>query len=138
MPVKQLGCVSLSSAQKLIDHVIIAATKDGLTLAVSVVDCQGGLVAFAAMDHAANVATGMSQSKAKAALMGLSTTELSEALQCNSPMLAALSQQGLAVVGGGTPIFHKGKLIGAIGVGGATPDQDQARADAAVAAIFDN
>lgn len=41
----------------------------------------------------------------------------------------------LMPVGGGTPIVHAGGVVGAVGVSGATEEQDQEIADAAVAAL---
>ena len=46
-----------------------------------------------------------------------------------------LGLPGVVPAAGGTPIIVGGKVIGAIGVSGATPMQDHQAAEAAVAAV---
>ena len=51
-----------------------------------------------------------------------------------SGRIAALALPGAAALQGGIPIVHQGRVVGAIGVSGNTPqeDEDIARAGAAV------
>ncbi|GMH54495.1 hypothetical protein TL16_g01684 [Triparma laevis f. inornata] len=43
-----------------------------------------------------------------------------------------------SVVGGGRPIFWKGKVIGAVGISGGTPTEDDEIAATSIASIFPN
>jgi glc operon protein GlcG len=58
--------------------------------------------------------------------------------QVKNGRVAALALQGAVALQGGVPIVVEGKVIGAIGVSGETPvqDEDIALAGAAVAASF--
>ena len=75
-----------------------------------------------------------SQAKARASvLFGAPTKDLAGAVQPGAPMFGIESgfRDTLAFVGGGVPVTDsEGRLIGAIGVGGGYPDQDNEIAEA--------
>ena len=128
--------IASDAAMRLVTVAIERAREMGVAVAVAVVDTEGQLKAFHRMDKTPVVAVDAVQAKARAALMGLSTEELGEALADNLPILLSMvALKGMTLLAGGLPIHHGGAVIGAIGVGGAMTDQDVAIAEAALAAL---
>ena len=128
--------VSSQAAMRLVAAAIEKAEQAGVAVAVAVVDTEGQLKAFHRMDRTPVVAVDAVQAKARAALMGLSTEELAEALVDNLPnLLSMVTLKDVTLLGGGIPIRHKGTVIGALGVGGALTEQDVTIAEAAVASL---
>lgn len=128
--------IASDAAMQLVAVAVDRAREMGVAVAVAVVDTEGQLKAFHRMDKTPVVAVDAVQAKARAALMGLSTEELGEALADNLPILLSMvTLKDVTLLGGGLPIHHKGAVIGAIGVGGAMTDQDVKIAEAAVASL---
>jgi len=131
--------ISLAAAQRMIDAGIAAAPSTGIAYNLAVVDAGAHLVASARMDGAALAAVETSQVKARTAvLFGQPTADLADAVQPGAPLFAAGSatREPLAFIPGGVPLRDQnGVVIGAIGAGGGTPDQDHQVAVAAVAAF---
>lgn len=128
--------VSSAAAMALVSAAVNKAMDMNVAIAVAVVDTEGQLKAFHRMDRTPVVAVDAVQAKARAALMGLSTEELGEALSDNLPILLSMvTLRDVTLLGGGLPIHHGGAVIGAIGVGGALTEQDVAIAEAALASV---
>jgi uncharacterized protein GlcG (DUF336 family) len=109
----------------------------GTPMTISVVDEAGRLVLCARGDGAAFFTPETSRAKAVAAAnFRMSTAELAERVQKGSPFW---SQVGSALPflasHGAVPIVVKGRVIGAIGCGGGTGEQDQECAAAGAAAL---
>ncbi len=132
--------IKLKSAQRIVSVVLAHAGEKSLKpLAVVVFDARGAMVALAAQDgvslHRADIARG----KAYAALaLGLGSRTIEKMAQERSHFLnAATHAVGgfLIPVAGGVLIRDKkGAVIGAVGVSGDTPDNDEAAASAGIAA----
>lgn len=104
-----------------------------LAITVAVVDSYGNLVAFARMDNANLIGIGSSQGKAfTAARSTLNTRHFAHYLQVNEVDIGSLKDENLVPIAGGLPITYQGKLIGGIGIGGGTAEQDEACAFAAI------
>lgn len=128
--------ISSSAAFALITAAVEKAQSMDLSVAVAVVDTDGMLKAFHRMDHTPVIAVEAVHAKARAALMGLSTEELAEALSDNyANLLSMVTMKDVTLLGGGLPIRVDGAVVGAIGVGGALTDQDVKIAEAALAAL---
>ncbi len=128
--------LSSQAAMRLVTAAIEKAEQACVAVAVAVVDTEGQLKAFHRMDRTPVVAVDAVQAKARAALMGLSTEELAEALVDNLPnLLSMVTLKDVTLLGGGIPIRHHGAVIGALGVGGALTEQDVTIAEAAVASL---
>lgn len=128
--------IASEAAMQLVAVAVDRARELGVAVAVAVVDTEGQLKAFHRMDKTPVVAVDAVQAKARAALMGLSTEELGEALADNLPILLSMvTLKDVTLLGGGLPIHHNGAVIGAIGVGGAMTDQDVQIAEAALASL---
>lgn len=110
----------------------------GLKLAVTVVDPRGDMIASARMDGARFITSDISRGKATvAAVFGQPSGEL-ERQKDSSPMqsLFTMNNQGRWVFRRGeVPLTQDGEVIGAIGVSGGIPKQDEDIAKAAGALL---
>ena len=123
--------VTADQAQKIIATGIAEARKANLTMAFTVVEPSGALVAFHKMDGTQYGATKASQGKAvTAAEFRRSTKAVTEAIVANPGVLTL----GVNGVEGGLPLFVDGKVIGALGISGGTAVQDGQIAGATLAA----
>jgi uncharacterized protein GlcG (DUF336 family) len=103
---------------------------------VAVLDEGGNLKAFGRMDRAPLLGIEGSQRKAYTALYGMSTVDLYKRIKDDPSRLIGLSHFSRAtVVGGGLPIVIDGEVVGGIGVGGGTVEQDIACAQAGLEVI---
>ncbi len=129
--------ISAVGAQRLVDAAVAEAAQRGLALGVAVVDTEGMLKAFARMDGAPAIVIEATQAKARAALMGLGSGELGQMMLDNLPNLVSVATLGgMTLLGGGLPIRADGRLIGAIGVGGASTEDDLTVAEVALKALI--
>jgi len=95
---------------------------------IAVVDSGGNLLAYARVDGAAVLAVQPAIAKAStSAALGAPTGGIPFEFGAN---LAFASHGGITNLGGGFPIIYKGELLGAIGVGSGTTEQDVAVAEA--------
>jgi uncharacterized protein GlcG (DUF336 family) len=125
------------AAQRAAEAAVHHALALGVAVNVAVVDAGGHPLAFLRMHGAPLHSIGISEDKAYTALsFGLPTSQWSEVLSKQSDAL----RQGLplrprfVMFGGGLPIRSGGAVIGAIGVSGASEQQDEQCASAGVAA----
>ena len=129
--------ITLQDAQKVIEAAIAKCQSMGLKMAVTVVDAHAEVVAVARMDGVQGFAADVCRGKAMAtALWRQPSVNLQE--RANSPVLQAVSQLHggkLVYWQGAVPIMRDGELIGAVGAGGARPEQDEEVAKAGALAI---
>lgn len=128
--------VSAEAALRLVQAARDHAVRNGWNVAVAVVDSQGLPLAALRMDGATPPILDFASDKAfTAATMRRSTTAFFERMDSLPALkLGLANRQRLAVWGGGLPIVHEGRVIGGIGVSGATDEDDIACARAALAA----
>ena len=140
-PVAPVAGIDLATARKLAAAAEAAAIGAGARVAIAIVDVNGDLVYFQRMDGAHPMAVTSSQGKARAAvLFGMPTKALQDAMAAGRPVSATLTAPPrgaveLTPMQGGVPILKDGKVVAAIGVGGAAPAQDEAFALAGINAI---
>ena len=131
--------VPLERATAAIAAGIATGSSMGVPFTITVVDAGGFLVAAHRMDGAALAAIETSASKATTALLfAQPTRDLVDAVQPGAPLFAIQSatRTPLAFVPGGVPVTDEdGTVIGAVGAGGGTPDEDHEVAAAAAAVI---
>jgi uncharacterized protein GlcG (DUF336 family) len=129
--------VSLDKATAAIAAGIGHGTSLGVPFTVTVIDAGGFLVGAQRMDGAALASIETSASKATTALLfAQPTRDLVDAVQPGAPLFTihAATRGPLAFVPGGVPLTDTdGTVIGAIGAGGGTPDQNHEVAAAAAA-----
>jgi len=128
--------ISLENAKKAAMPALAEATKNNWSMAVAVVDPAGNLVYYEKMDNtqlgSANVAIDKARS---AALFKRPTKAFQDALAAGGEGLRILRLQGATPVEGGIPLVSEGKIVGAVGVSGATSAQDGQCAKAAADAF---
>ena len=128
--------VTLEQARVCIERGIKRAQELGFKVAIAVVDATGHLVACERMDGALWVTPEIARAKANAAA-GFRATTLDLEERFTKRMLFA---DNVATLGGyefvfgkgGVPLVERDEIVGAVGVSGAVPaDNDHAIADAA-------
>lgn len=135
--------LTLEGAQRAIEASRHQAVAMGVLVNIAVVDDGGHLLAFARMDGArpASVYTAITKATSAATQRGPtgplrpdqpSGTHLSLAVES----AAAVSGGKFTTLKGGVPIVCDGQVIGAVGVGGATGEQDAEVAAAGVAEVI--
>ena len=131
--------ISLGAAATLIEAAQAKAEEIGGRFAIAVVDEGGLLKAFHRMDGVNSAATvDFVQMKAYAAASFRTPThQLAEGVMDNPPRAASLANiPRFTLAAGGYPVLDGEVVIGGIGIGGGSPDQDMEVAEAALAALM--
>ena len=120
-------------AMKLLHAAVVKATDMGVPQCISIVDAGGHLLTFARMDGAFSQSIDTSLMKAKtAASYGMPTGNIPTGID----LKLAIATKGKRInLPGGLPIVVDGHVIGGIGVGSGTGEQDREVAKAALAAV---
>jgi glc operon protein GlcG len=117
--------ISLENAKKAAEPALAEAKKNNWTMAVAIVNPDGTLVYFEKMDGTQNGSAQIAIEKAKtAANFKRPTKALQDAVAAGGEGLRVLRLEGATPIEGGIPLLADGKIIGAIGVSGATSAQD--------------
>jgi uncharacterized protein GlcG (DUF336 family) len=128
--------VNVENAKKVAAAAIAEAKKNGWTVAVSIVDTAGDLVYFEKMDGTQTGSVNVSIEKGRtAALFKRPTKSFQDTVAAGGDGLRILGLPGAVPVEGGVPLLMDAKIIGAIGVSGATSAQDGQCAQAGAATI---
>jgi len=130
--------VTLEQAVACIERGVAKARSGGFLVAIAVVDEGGHLVACHRMDGALWITPEIARAKANAAAAFRTTTlDMEERFSKGSRQLfagnvASLGDYQLVFGRGGVPVVENGQAVGAVGVSGAVPaDNDHAIAEAA-------
>ena len=129
--------LTLAQAQASIERGLAKARELGFLVAVAVVDEAGHLVACQRMDGALWITPEVARAKANAAAgFRASTRDLEERWsgprQLFASTVAGLDAYQFVFGRGAVPLVDDGRIVGAVGVSGAVPpDNDHAIADAA-------
>jgi uncharacterized protein GlcG (DUF336 family) len=129
--------LTLGRAVQCIEAGVAKARELGFLVAVAVVDEAGHLVACHRMDGALWITPEIARAKANAAAAFRTTTHDLEARFAGNRQLFASNVAGLdgyqLIFGrGAVPVLDDGRIVGAVGVSGAVPaDNDHLIADAA-------
>lgn len=130
--------VSAELAQKMIAAGAAHATANGGTFTIAICDESGVLKALHRMDGAALISVQIAQDKAYTAVgFGIPSHGWYDFIKDDGPLAlgATAGIDRLVVFGGGYPITIDGVLVGGVGVSGGHYSDDQAVAEAALAAI---
>jgi len=117
------AAISVETARKVAAAAIAEGKKNGWTVAAAVVDTAGDLVFFERMDGTQAGSTVISQEKARTAARFKRPTKAFEDAIAGGRQ-AILGLPGVTPLEGGVPLLLDGKIVGAIGVSGATSPQD--------------
>ncbi len=125
--------VTRTEAIACIDKGILKAKTLDVQISLAVVDAFGQLVQLDRMDGASLMSPDVAEAKAVTAVNFKEPT--SQVADIDPTVLGSLKEIAhfdVVALAGGVPIVRNGELVGAIGVSGASPDQDEAVADHAV------
>lgn len=117
-----------------LDAVVEAAKAKGVRISVAIVDSSGVLAGFLRMPGAFLQSGDIAIDKAKtAAGFRMSSSGLFEILEGSKGLLYGIAhREACAAFAGGLPLYDGEDLIGAVGVSGASEDEDLVCAQAAV------
>lgn len=133
LPTKKI--LTLGMAKKLVAAAETEAKKRGATVVIAVVDDGGQLILLERLDDTQVASVEVAMGKARTAAIFRRPSRVFEE-QVRNGRVAALALPGATPLQGGIPITVEGKVIGAIGASGNSPqeDEDIALAGAAVTA----
>ena len=127
--------LTLDIAEKLSKSARKKAEEFGVSITVSIVDDSGRLVYCARGDNTGFLTTETSRAKALASAAFKKTTKELLEMQKSNPAfwstLPSILNESVLPTTGGVPVVVGGQIIGAIGIGGASPEQDHECAVAA-------
>jgi len=109
-------------ANHIIDHAIAYAKRQSLSVTVVIVSSEGSLICSKRMDQAFPASSQIAYEKARTAALFRNPTSNHETSIVESR--AALLSSGYTLISGGIPLVVSNRIVGAIGVSGATPTQD--------------
>jgi glc operon protein GlcG len=122
LPVKKV--LTLQAAKKIAGAAEAEAKKRGATVVIVVVDDGGHLLLLERLDDTQVASVEVGIGKARTAAIFRRPSKVFED-QVRDGRVAALALPGATPLQGGVPIVHEGKVIGAIGVSGNTPQEDE-------------
>jgi glc operon protein GlcG len=128
LPTKQV--LTLDTAKKIAAAAEAEAKKRGATVVIAVVDDGGYLLVLERLDdtQVASVDVGIAKART-AAIFRRPSGDFED--QVKNGRIAALALPGAVALKGGVPIIVDGKVIGAVGVSGNSPQEDEDIARAA-------
>lgn len=131
--------ITLDEAQAVIAAAEGKARELGSPFNIAVVDAGNNLKAFVRQDGAWLGSIDIAQAKAYTArAFDMPTKALTPLAQPGQPLYGLDSGNNdgrLVIIAGGIPLKRGDEVVGAIGVSGSSPDQDEAVADAGAAAF---
>jgi uncharacterized protein GlcG (DUF336 family) len=128
--------VSGEGASRCIEAARQQAEALGIPMSIAVVDAAGVLKAFHRMDGAKRMSVDSAQRKAyTAATTAFPTKDFFDTFRDGPEVVLLALMPGATGFGGGHPIVEDGVVIGGIGVGGGSAEQDAEIAAMAAATI---
>lgn len=130
--------ITVAAAQSVVNAAIEFATREGGAFSIAVVDEAGVLKAFGRMDGAPLVSVQVAQDKAYTAVgFGIPSGGWYDFIKDDGPLALGATDgiDRLVVFGGGFPITVDDQVVGAVGVSGGHYSQDEAVAQAGLAAL---
>jgi uncharacterized protein GlcG (DUF336 family) len=124
----------LTTAKEVADRVEAESLKQGVPVAVTVIDIHGNIVLTHRMTGAPAFSLELAERKAyTSALIGVRTADLAPLVQPGAELYPLLAASGgrYSAMGGGVPVTSNGQAIAGVGVSGGTIQQDIAIVEAA-------
>ena len=125
-PVTPYGApIGFEAAKKVMAAAETEATKNNWGMAITILDTTGHVVMLHRMDNTQLGSIAVSEDKARSALFYRRPTKVFEDLVAQGGIgLRTLALRNASPLEGGIPLVQEGKVVGAIGVSGATSVQD--------------
>jgi len=131
--------IKYDDAKKIIDVGLSKAKEMGLIVSIAVVNEEGHVISLARMDGAGFLSPDIALGKAgAAAAFKRPTAEIQTVAESRQAFFSGISTlaHGRFLAGmGGLPILKDKQLLGAVGVSGAKPEQDQEIAQEGINAL---
>lgn len=129
----QTTALTHTGAMAMLTAAVAKAEEIGQPQCIVIVDASGASLGEIRMTGAKFLSLKSARAKARtAASIGAASSAIPEGVRLH---IAAATEGDVTGLGGGLPIRVGGALLGGIGVGSGSPDQDLAVATAALAAI---
>jgi glc operon protein GlcG len=122
LPTKQV--LTLDAAKRIAAAAEAEAKKRGATVVIAVVDDGGYLLVLERLDDTQVASVDVGIAKARTAAIFRRPSKVFEDHVKNG-RVAALALPGAVALQGGVPIIVDGKVVGAIGVSGNSPQEDE-------------
>jgi len=122
LPTKEV--LTLRAARSVADAAEAEALRRGATVVIAVVDDAGYLLVLHRLDDTQVASVEVGIAKARTAAIFRRPSKVFED-QVRNGRISALALPGAAALQGGIPIVHRGRVVGAIGVSGNTPQEDE-------------
>jgi glc operon protein GlcG len=132
LPTKHV--LTLGAAKKVVAAAEADALRRGATVVIAVVDDAGHLILLERLDDTQVASVEVAIGKARTAAIFRRPSKVFED-QVREGRVAALALPGATPLQGGVPLVLDGKVVGAIGVSGNTPQEDEDIAKAGAAAL---
>jgi uncharacterized protein GlcG (DUF336 family) len=126
--------LTLAAARRVVAAAEAEAARRGLGVVVAVVDEGGTLIALERLDAAQLASVDVAIAKARTAAIFRRPSRVFEE-QVKAGRVAALALPGASALIGGLPLEYGGRVIGAVGVSGDSPQVDEDIAAAGQAAL---
>ncbi len=126
--------LSLSAARKIVAASEAEAKARGLGVVIVVVDDAGNLIQLSRMDEAQVASVNVGIGKARTAAIYRRPSRIFEE-QIKNGRIAALALSDATPLQGGVPVLIDGKVVGAVGVSGDSPQADEEIAMAGAKAV---
>lgn len=134
LPTKEV--LTLRAAKSIADAAEAEAQRRGATVVIVVVDDAGHLLVLHRLDDTQVASVEVGIAKARTAAIFRRPSKVFED-QVKNGRISALALPGAAALQGGIPVVHHGRVVGAIGVSGNTPQEDEDIAKAGAAVLVD-
>jgi glc operon protein GlcG len=126
--------LTLAAAEKVAEAAAAEAKKRNATVVIAVVDDGGYPMVIKRLDDTQVASVDVGIGKARTAAIFRRPSKVFED-QVKNGRVAALALPGVTPLQGGLPLMHDGKVVGAIGVSGNTPQEDEDIAKAGAMAL---
>ena len=114
----------------------VEALKNHWGMAIAIVDSGGNLVMMQRLDNAQLASTRLAEAKARTAVEFRRSTKVFEDAIAGGGIGLRVLSFDVCLADGGLPIIHDGKIIGGVGVSGASSHQDAQCAQAGAEALM--
>jgi uncharacterized protein GlcG (DUF336 family) len=125
--------LGLSGAKKIAAAAELEAVRNKWNVVIVVVDDGGHLVYMQRLDGAPTGSIGVAIGKARTAAAFKRPTQVFDELAKTRPSITSIP--GIVPLEGGVPVMVDGQLVGAVGVSGASSQEDVQVAEAGISAL---
>ena len=133
--------LDLATARRIVEAAHREAVARSILVSAAVVDAGGHLMAFGRMDGAEIAGPVLAVDKAYTAVANSTSTAELAVLAAPGGELFGLHSNGggrFVIFGGGVPIVVDGRIVGGVGVSGASAADDSACAEAGLEALTED